>query len=112
MFPAEKPLQQKLNERKEQNVLRELITVSGLVDFCSNDYLGFARSPELKRRIEDFLQKNDFPIGSTGSRLISGNTEFAEQLEKEIAEFHQAEAGLIFNSGYDANVGIWRYYYL
>jgi len=106
MFPAEKPLQQKLNERKEQNVLRELITVSGLVDFCSNDYLGFARSPELKRRIEDFLQKNDFPIGSTGSRLISGNTEFAEQLEKEIAEFHQAEAGLIFNSGYDANVGI------
>jgi len=44
--------------------------------------------------------------GSTGSRLISGNSHFTEELEKEIAKFHSAEAALIFNSGYDANVGL------
>jgi 8-amino-7-oxononanoate synthase len=44
--------------------------------------------------------------GATGSRLISGNTAYAENLEKTIAAFHEAEAGLIYNSGYDANVGL------
>ena len=44
--------------------------------------------------------------GSTGSRLISGNSADIERLESEIANFHQAESGLIFNSGYVANLGL------
>ncbi len=44
--------------------------------------------------------------GSTGSRLLSGNYELIEETEKMIADFHKAEAGLIFNSGYDANTGL------
>ena len=44
--------------------------------------------------------------GSTGSRLISGNTDYAESLEQWIADYHEAESGLLFNSGYDANLGL------
>ena len=44
--------------------------------------------------------------GSGGSRLLAGNYPLIEKLEKSIASFHDAEAGLIFNSGYDANIGL------
>jgi len=78
-----------------------------LIDFCSNDYIGFARSKELQAQIDLIIKSYDgFLSGSTGSRLISGNNEFTEILEAEIASFHQAEASLIFNSGYDANLGL------
>ena len=74
-----------------------------MVDFCSNDYLGFSRLLPSKLKSYPFTEDK---LGSTGSRLISGNSEFYEKLERKIASFHNAEAGLIFNSGYDANVGI------
>ncbi len=78
-----------------------------LTDFCSNDYLGFARSPFLKDDIQREIENHPQSLnGATGSRLISGNLAYAEELEKQIATFHQAEAGLLFNSGYDANVGL------
>ena len=44
--------------------------------------------------------------GSTGSRLLTGNYALIEETEKEIAAFHQSEAALLFNSGYDANIGL------
>lgn len=100
-------IEKKLWQRKDENSLRSLRTPVGLVDFCSNDYLGFASSESLKKNVETALQSfPDYLLGSTGSRLISGNDEFTETLEQEIAVFHAAEAGLIFNSGYDANVGL------
>jgi len=87
--------------------LRTLGNSTNLIDFCSNDYLGFARSNELRDRIQKEYRKHiDINIGATGSRLISGNSEFVESLEAQIALYHHAEAGLIFNSGYDANVGL------
>jgi len=76
-----------------------------LVDFCSNDYLGFARSLELKEKIDTEI--NGLPHylnGSTGSRLLSGNLSYTEDLEQQIAKFHQAGSGLIFNSGYDVAI--------
>jgi len=80
---------------------------NSLVDFCSNDYLGFARSAGYKKLLDEEIKANDEkPIGSTGSRLLSGNSSYIENLEKEIALYHDAEAGLIYNSGYDANVGL------
>ncbi|MGZ3972383.1 MAG: aminotransferase class I/II-fold pyridoxal phosphate-dependent enzyme [Mucilaginibacter sp.] len=80
---------------------------NGLVDFCSNDYLGFARSTVLKRLIEQEIDANNKALnGSTGSRLLSGNLKYTETLEREIAIFHKSEAGLIYNSGYDANLGL------
>ena len=87
--------------------MRSLSTAGDLIDFCSNDYLGFASSSELRSIVNKELESfPDYLLGSTGSRLISGNDIFTEQLENEIAIFHDAEAGLIFNSGYDANLGL------
>jgi len=97
----------KLNERKAAGTYRTLKTDKPFIDFCSNDYLGFARSEQLKQNTEKYLAQNPgYLNGSTGSRLLTGNTAFCEDLETEIAKFHNAEAGLIFNSGYDANIGL------
>ena len=107
MKPAEKFIQDKLDQRRADGSYRTLKPENSLVDFCSNDYLGFARSAALKELIKKELNEyGDKLIGSTGSRLISGNSSYIETLEKEIAIFHHAEAGLIYNSGYDANLGL------
>jgi 8-amino-7-oxononanoate synthase len=91
-----------LEQRKNQNAIRQLSSETSLIDFCSNDYLGFARSRTLMEKI----RTSAAAPGSTGSRLISGNSMLCEDLERTIAEFHQAPAGLIFNSGFDANLGL------
>ncbi len=107
MNQAEDFIRQKLAQRLLDDNFRVLKTASGLVDFCSNDYLGFARSEKLKALVQTEIEKYPHYLnGSGGSRLLSGNTVFVEELEQQIANFHQAEAGLIFNSGYDANLGL------
>ncbi len=107
MDNAEQFLQQKLNERKEKNRLRELTYSKLSVDFCSNDYIGFARSEELRALIEiETSQLSNFTHGATGSRLLSGNYPYTEETEQLIADFHGSATALLFNSGYDANVGL------
>lgn len=107
MNQAEKFLQDKLNERIAKGSLRKLTTSSLPFDFCSNDYLGFAKSKQLTQLVaEESKSFNSYANGSGGSRLLSGNSLFIEQTEQFIAQFHQAESGLMFNSGYDANVGL------
>jgi 8-amino-7-oxononanoate synthase len=91
-------LHKKLNERKAVNAFRILRVPEGKIDFCSNDYLGIAKN--------DLIKQITGKHGSTGSRLLAGNYSFIEETEKFIAAFHEAETGLIFNSGYDANVGL------
>lgn len=97
-------LEKALKKREENGLLRTLKVKTNLVDFCSNDYLGFSQSDELKQLIK--ADDSHLPIGSTGSRLISGNSEYIEGLERYIASYHNAPAGLIYNSGYDANAGL------
>ncbi|WP_439879796.1 aminotransferase class I/II-fold pyridoxal phosphate-dependent enzyme [Pontibacter sp. MBLB2868] len=100
-------LQQKLEERAAQGNLRQLKTTTGLVDFCSNDYLGLARSEELRALIHKEEENyKHLPLGATGSRLLAGNHTLFEELEKTIARYHHGEAALLFNSGYSANVGL------
>jgi 8-amino-7-oxononanoate synthase len=100
-------ISESLELRSNNNSLRTLKPTNELVDFCSNDYLGFAHSIEFKLLFEAEMKRYpNYPIGSGGSRLLAGNDSFSEELEKEIAEFHQAESSLLFNSGYDANVGL------
>lgn len=106
MFPAEKALSDALQKREEQNLLRKLSLVNKRVDFTSNDYLGFARSPVLYQLIEEKISKSAKRNGSGGSRLLSGNSKESEELESFLAKFHNAEAALVFNSGYDANTGL------
>ncbi len=100
-------IQGKLKQRKEENNFRSLRIVKGLIDFYSNDYLGLARNIKLRQRIELELAVNGLEyIGSTGSRLLSGNNEYAESLEKFLAEFYGSESALLINSGFDANYGL------
>lgn len=102
MHQIEQSLSERLAQRQRAGLLRTLEQIpAAAIDFCSNDYLGLAR----------FAERSALPLargaGSTGSRLISGNTTLAEELEQKLADFHQAEAALLFNSGYDANLGFW-----
>ncbi|MGV3585769.1 MAG: aminotransferase class I/II-fold pyridoxal phosphate-dependent enzyme [Adhaeribacter sp.] len=99
-------LRQKLAQREQNDILRQLKTTAAAIDFCSNDYLGLARSEKLRTRLEaEILNHTHSPIGATGSRLLSGNSALAEELEIQIAQFHDAEAALLFNSGFAANTG-------
>jgi len=106
MDEVEKAMMEAIQKRLDKHSLRTLKADNELVDFCSNDYLGFANSKELKELTEQLLSKLPYRNGATGSRLLSGNSDYVEALEKEIAQFHEADHGLIFNSGYDANIGL------
>jgi 8-amino-7-oxononanoate synthase len=94
-------LDKKLKERTNANALRSLMITENKIDFCSNDYLGIVKNKLVEDEVSSQLSH-----GSTGSRLLSGNYSLMEKTEKFIADFHNAEAGLIFNSGYDANTGL------
>ena len=115
-------LAESLKSRKEKGLFRKLKTNFPTIDFCSNDYLGFSKlglldanhqslinNPALSRCTEPAevgVEGQIIKSGSTGSRLISGNSLFIEETEKVIAKFHSAESALIFNSGYDSNLGL------
>jgi 8-amino-7-oxononanoate synthase len=95
-----------MDQRKNDNALRSLSSAKLPIDFSSNDYLGFAKSAAIFNAAHNLLlQRGIFQNGATGSRLISGNHELHAETESLIAKFHQSESALIFNSGYDANVG-------
>lgn len=102
-FP--KSLHQKLSERINNGMLRSMGINSSGVDFSSNDYLGFARSKKIFDASHQLLLDSGVFNGATGSRLLSGNFELYNQTEKLISDLHLSESALIFNSGYDANVG-------
>lgn len=102
-------LDRKLRERKDQHAFRRLRLPDGKTDLCSNDYLGIATRGliELALAGEDaVVTLQDASHGSGGSRLLAGNYPLIEETEKVLAGFHAVEAGLIFNSGYDANLGL------
>ncbi len=99
--------QRELLERKESHLLRELPHQSCPIDFYSNDYLGMGRSEELHQSITSTFK--ELPVqrnGSTGSRLLSGNSSCAEEIESMIAAYHEVESALVFSTGYAANVGL------
>ncbi len=74
-----------------------------LLDLASNDYLGLARDPRVTRAAADASLR--WGAGSTGSRLVTGSTALHAQLESDLADFVGAAAGLVFSSGYLANLG-------
>ena len=111
----ERRIEKFLKERESEGLLRKLtevehvpggrISVEGkeYVDFSSNDYLGLANHPRLKSAAVDALSQ---AVGSSASRLMTGSTKIHHELEKKVAKFKGKEAALVFNSGYQANVGI------
>jgi len=104
-----KSLTLKLEQREQNNSLRKLSLSNKLVDFASNDYIGFAKSETIFNESHSYLiNKNIIQNGATGSRLLSGNHTVYEDAENYISKFHQSESALLFNSGYDANVGFFN----
>lgn len=98
-------LQQSLQTLKNENTFRELFCYDETyLDFSSNDYLGFSYEPALIEA--GCLAAKTYGAGSTGSRLLSGNKNLFENFEDKIAENHHQESALIFNSGFDANLGV------
>lgn len=124
MSPSRKLLDERyasiLQKREAHNRLRRLtLRDPNAVDFSSNSYLSLSAHPDIKRSYIAHLeagasstprqqqqQQEAFSLGSGGSRLLDGNTAFAEKLEANIAQFHGAPAGLLFNSGFEANTGL------
>ncbi len=87
----------KLSKRNQEGTKRSLSFFEDGIDFYSNDYLGLTRQSTLSNTSTSF--------GSTGSRLISGNSKEALVCEEYLADFFKVEKALVFNSGYDANLG-------
>ncbi len=96
-----------IKQRYDNHLFRQLSLSTDLIDFSSNDYLGFSRSAFIRQKVEqDLLLLKGLKFGATGSRLLNGNTALHEALENKLAKFYHAEAALLFNSGFDANIGL------
>ncbi|MBL7068372.1 MAG: 8-amino-7-oxononanoate synthase [Candidatus Omnitrophica bacterium] len=105
-----------LKERNTKNLLRVLRPArqrnEGLIyfkdkryiDFSSNDYLGLSNHPKLKEASKKATY--EFGTSSSASRLLSGSLELHKRLEDKTAAFKKKEKALVFNSGYQANLGI------
>lgn len=112
MAPLDKPIlknyQALLDKRQANNGRRKLtIAPPGSIDFSSNDFLSLSQSSTLRSRyLAEFAKASKLPLGSGGSRLLDGNSQYAEDLERDIAAFHHAPSALLFNSGFDANAGL------
>ena len=93
-------------QRRAAGLRRSLRTrpaVAAELDLASNDYLGLSQHPAVIEGGVDALRT--WGAGSTGSRLVTGNTELHENFESALADFVGAESGLVFSSGYTANLG-------
>jgi len=106
MSKLPKNLLKKLEIRSEKKALRKLPNYCDLIDFSSNDYLGLAKNEEVFLNAVELLKEHSFiRNGATGSRLLTGNHPLYIELEKKLCGFHEVDAALVFNSGYDANIG-------
>lgn len=100
-------LEEALDMRRSQHNLITLRKRKDNIDFSSNDFLSLATSGQLREAfLEELHRYPNFTVGSTGSRLLDGNSDYFEDLEDEIAAFHGAERSLIVNSGFEGNSAI------
>ncbi|EMB24507.1 glycine C-acetyltransferase [Treponema denticola] len=109
-------LQKKVQELKEQGLYKELVTLEGpsdaecvingkkVINLSSNNYLGFANHPRLKKAAIAAIEK--YGAGAGAVRPIIGNMKIHDDLEKLLAEFKREEAVLAFQSGFNCNAGV------
>src|SRR5258708_15280636 len=95
-------LEEGLRGLEAQSRRRSLAEIRG-VNFCSNDYLGLAEHPALKKAVAEAVQ-GAARTGGTGSRLLSGHAAVWDEGEEEFARFSRTEAAPYFRSGYAANL--------
>lgn len=109
-------LEAELTHRRAQNLYRALTPLAArlgpraviagreVINLCSNDYLGLAQHPRLVRAAAEAAAT--WGVGAGASRLVSGNLELHEELERRLSLFKGTEAALLYSSGYQANLGI------
>jgi 8-amino-7-oxononanoate synthase len=100
-------LEKALDTRRAEHNLITLRKRQNQIDFSSNDFISLGSSGLLRAEfLEELARQPNFSLGSTGSRLLDGNNDYIETIEKEVAAFHGAESALIVNSGFEGNCAI------
>ncbi|MFT5715780.1 MAG: 8-amino-7-oxononanoate synthase [Flavobacterium sp.] len=101
-----KSISPELNQQEQSDALQKGVLPSDLIDFASNDYLGFSQSEIIFKDTQEYLVNNKYiEEAAIGSPFLSGNRSLLFETESFIANFHQTQTALIFNSGRDAIVG-------
>ena len=115
-LPWSKALETALAERQLAGRYRRVRTRSGeqgvnviidgkaMLSFCSNDYLGLAAHPAIKKAFINAAETEG--VGSGAAHLLSGHSRYHQQLEEALADFTSQQAVLLFSSGYQANLGV------
>lgn len=111
-----KYLQDSIQELKDQGVYRKLpvletaneaeVILNGkkVINLSSNNYLGFATHPRMKKAAIAAIEK--YGVGSGAVRTIVGNMDIHEELERKLAAFKREEAVMMFQSGFNCNAGV------
>jgi 8-amino-7-oxononanoate synthase len=104
---VERRIARELESLREQAQFRALEILEGTdgLNLSSNDYLGLSTDPRLKQAAIEAVARAE-RVGSTGSRLLSGNSREWEEIEEEFAAFAGTETAVYFGSGYLANIGL------
>ena len=109
-------LKVKVQELKDQGLYKELVTLDGpndaecvlngkkVINLSSNNYLGFANHPRLKKAAIAAIEK--YGAGAGAVRPIIGNMALHDELETLLAKFKREEAVLSFQSGFNCNAGV------
>ena len=74
------------------------------LSFCSNDYLGLANHPILKKAFIDAVEQEG--VGAGAAHLLTGHSRYHQELEEALADFTGQQRALLFSSGYQANMGV------
>ncbi|CAI3922815.1 7-keto-8-aminopelargonate synthetase or related enzyme (BioF) (PDB:1BS0) [Commensalibacter communis] len=108
--------QESLVKRKQHGILRNLTPIDAIssvrlnyqnqeyLNFSSNDYLGLSFNPYLEQKSQEWIEQ--YGVGCSASRLVTGHTSYHETIEADLAKFLGTEAALIFASGWQANVAV------
>lgn len=107
-------IEKEIETLKEQGLYKHIRTIQGpvgaeivvdgekVLNFCSNNYLGFANHPELKKAAKEAIDK--YGVGPAAVRTIAGTMDLHLKLERMLAEFKKAEDVISFQSGLIANI--------
>jgi 8-amino-7-oxononanoate synthase len=95
-----------LNQQEQNDALQKGILPNDLIDFASNDYLGFSHSEIIFKETQKYLIENKcIEEAASGSQFLPGNQKLNQETEAFIANFHQTKTALVFNSVCDAHIG-------
>ncbi|EKE12913.1 MAG: hypothetical protein ACD_13C00122G0003 [uncultured bacterium] len=109
-------IKKQVDELKEQNLYNNILTIESaigpevqingkkLLNFCSNNYLGLANNPAMKKAAIEAIEK--YGIGPGAVRTIAGTMSLHKKLEEKLAEFKKAEAVITFQTGFVANLAV------